>query len=129
MEIHYIPIKHTLVADAYMSTASAGIDDNDMAVSAIEKVNQPRVSAIDLVLDTSLVANPTGNVSTSKELDNECAMFKTDAIRADVASISCAYDPILFYDLLDNKIALSKFSAAVDSTTAKQQDTDCDMDI
>ena len=91
--------------------------------------NPREVSSIDLVLDTSLVANPTGNVSTSKELDNECAMFKTDAIRADVASISCAYDPILFYDLLDNKIALSKFSAAVDSTTAKQQDTDCDMDI
>ena len=61
-----------------------------MELSAIEKVNQPGVSAIDLVLDTSLVATPIGNVRTSKELDNECAMFKTDAIRAEVASISCA---------------------------------------
>ena len=41
MAIPYIPIQHTLVADADISAASAGIDDNDMAVSAIEKVNQP----------------------------------------------------------------------------------------
>ena len=146
--ITYIPVQQTLVEDADMSAASAGIDDNDMAVSTIEKVNQPRVtwrddiiprgkkrkkndklqqivnteanaefefsvaetelenlsssmefdmpyhpmiwdsdyieppelphpegwekprevSAIDLVLDTYLVANPTGNVSTSKDV-------------------------------------------------------------
>ena len=100
-----------------------------MAVSAIEKVNQPRVSEIDLVLDTSLVANPTGNVCTSKELDNECAMFKTDAIRVEVASIICAYDPLLFCDLLDDNIVLSKLSAAVGSTTVKQQDPECVVDI
>ena len=104
-----IPVQHTLVADADMSADISGIDNNDMAVSAIEKVNQPRVSAIDLVLDISLVENPTGNVLTSKELDNECAMFKTYAIRAEVASISCAYDPVLFCDLLDDNIDLSKF--------------------
>ena len=77
MEIHSIPVQHTLVADAYMSTASDGIDNNDMAVSAIEKVNQPRVSAIDLFLDTSLVANPIGNVRTSKELDNTKSIADT----------------------------------------------------
>ena len=38
-----------------MYAASAWIDDNDMAVYAIGKVNQPRVSAIDLVLDISLL--------------------------------------------------------------------------
>ena len=42
--IPYIPVQHTLVADADMSAASAEIDDNDMVVSAIEKVNQPRVA-------------------------------------------------------------------------------------
>ena len=44
VEIPSIPIQHTLVADADMSAASAGIDDNYMAVSSTEKVNQPRVT-------------------------------------------------------------------------------------
>ena len=35
MEIPPILVQHTLVADTDMSTASAGIDDNDLAVSAI----------------------------------------------------------------------------------------------
>ena len=39
MEIPSIPVQHTLVVDADMSASSAGIDVNDMAVSAIEKVN------------------------------------------------------------------------------------------
>ena len=91
--------------------------------------NPREVSAIDLVLENSSVANPTGNVSISKELDNECAMLNTDAIRAEVASISCAYDLVLFCDLLDDDIALSKLLEAVGSTTANQQDTDCVMDI
>ena len=76
-----------------------------------------------------MVANSTGNVSISKELDNECAILKTDAIRAEVASISCAYDPVLFCDLLDGNIAISKFSAVVGSTSVKQQDPLCVMDI
>ena len=47
MAIHSIPVQHTLVSDVVMSADNAGIDDNDMAVSVNEKVNQPRVSAID----------------------------------------------------------------------------------
>ena len=54
---------------------------------------------------------------------------QTDAIRADVASISCTYDPVLFCDLLDNNIAFYKFLAAVGSTTVKQQNSDFVMDI
>ena len=50
MEIPYIPAQHTLVADADMPAASAGIDDNDMAVSTIEKVNQPRVTFRDEII-------------------------------------------------------------------------------
>ena len=91
--------------------------------------NPGEVSAIYLVLDTSFVANPTGNVSTSKELDNEFEMLKTDAIREKVASISCAYDPVLFCDLLDDNIALSKLLAEVGRTTVKQQDPEFVMDI
>ena len=76
-----------------------------------------------------MVANPTGNVCTSQNVENECAMFKTDAIRAEVASIICAYDIVLFCDLLDDNIALSKFSAAVGSKTANKQDPECVVDI
>ena len=52
-----------------------------------------------------------------------------DAITAEVGSISCAYDPVLFCDLFDDNIALSKLSAAFGSTTVKQQDPHCEMDI
>ena len=44
MTIPYIPVQHTLVADADMSADSARIDDSYIAVSAIEKVNQPMVT-------------------------------------------------------------------------------------
>ena len=50
MEINSIPVQHTLVADADMSAASAGIDDNDMSVSSTEKVNQPRVTWRDEII-------------------------------------------------------------------------------
>ena len=50
MEIPSIPVQHTLVVDADMSAASAGIDDNDMAVSSTEKVNQPRVTWWDEII-------------------------------------------------------------------------------
>ena len=76
-----------------------------------------------------MVENPKGAVSTSKELDNECEMFKTDDFRTEAASISCAYDPVLFCDLLDDNSALSKLSAAFGSTTVKQKDTDCVVNI
>ena len=38
MALPSIPVHHTLVANVDMSAASAGIDNNDMPVSAIEKV-------------------------------------------------------------------------------------------
>ena len=50
MGIPSIPFQHTLVADVDMSAASAGIDDNDMALSVIEKVNQPRVTYQDEII-------------------------------------------------------------------------------
>ena len=36
------------------------------------------------------------------------------------------FDPELFCDLLDDEIALSKFSGAVGSTTANLQNPDCE---
>ena len=50
MEIPSIPFQHTLVADADMSAASAGIDNNDISASDIEKVNEPRVTCQDEII-------------------------------------------------------------------------------
>ena len=50
MEIPSNPVQHTLLKEADISAASAGIDVNDMAVSAIEKFNQPRVTWRDEII-------------------------------------------------------------------------------
>ena len=42
-----------------------------------------------------------------------------------MASTRCCYDPEVFCDLLDDNMALSKFSAAVGSTTSVPEDPDC----
>ena len=52
-----------------------------------------------------------------------------DAIRAKVASVSCAYDPVLCSDLLDDNIALSKFATTIGSTMATSQDPDSVIDF
>ena len=82
------------------------------------------ISAVDSVIETSAVTVETKDCRTSEELETDCELFKMDAIQAEVASMSCAYDPVLFCDLLDEQIALSKFSAAAGSTTARHQDPD-----
>ena len=43
---------------------------------------------------------------------------KADPIRAEVAFTSCCYDSEVFYNFLDDNMALSKFSTSVGSTTS-----------
>ena len=51
--------------------------------------------------------------------------FKFDPIRAQVADVSCVLDPEVICDMLDERIAISKLSAAVGSTTTSNpQDPD-----
>ena len=87
------------------------------------------ISAIDSVIETSVLVEGSGAPKTSEEHDDDCELFRMDAIRAEVASVSCTYDPVLFCDLLDDNIALSKFATAVGSTTAKYQDPDSVIDF
>ena len=61
-------------------------------------------------------------------MSNECEAIKQDAIRSEVAYASCAYDPVLFCDILDDKVALPKFSTAVGSTTDSLKYPDSVMD-
>ena len=42
-----------------------------------------------------------------------------------MTSISCWYDPEVICDLLDDNMAVSKFSAALGSTTSVPEDPDC----
>ena len=71
------------------------------------------ISGIYSILNTSIVAYRSKNARTELELRNECEAFKQYAIRYDVASVSCAYYPVLFCDILDDNISLAKFSNAV----------------
>ena len=41
-----------------------------------------------------------GVPNTIAEFDNVCELFRMDAMRTEIASVSCTYDPILFCDLL-----------------------------
>ena len=86
------------------------------------------ISAINSVIETSVFTDGPDVPHISAEFDNDCKVFRMDIMRTEAASVSCVYDPALFCDLLDDNIALSKFSTAVGSTTAKFQDPDSVID-
>ena len=71
----------------------------------------------------------SGVPETSKEFDDDCELFRIDAIRAEVGSASWAYYPVLLCDLLGDNIALPKITTAVGSTAAKSQDPDSIIDF
>ena len=50
--------------------------------------------------------------------------LEEDAMRVQVASVSGAYDPEIFCEMINEQVATSKFSAAVGSTMANPQDRD-----
>ena len=55
--------------------------------------------------------------------------FKSGQILAQVANVNGVLDPEVLCDMLDERIALSKFSAAVGrNTTANPQDPDCNTE-
>ena len=114
-----ISTENTLVADAYLSTEIADFVWN----------KRWDISAIDSILNTSMIAYQANNTRTELEFSNECEAFKQYAIRFEVSSVSCTYDPVLFCNLLDDKIALSKFSTDFGSTTDSPKYPDSVMDL
>ena len=119
MIIPTISTNNTLLADTYMSTAISNFVWNKTG----------DISAIYSIPNNSMVAYRANNAIAELELSDECEAFKQDAIRYEVASVSCAYEPVLFCDLLDNNIDLSKFSTAVGSTTARLEHPESVMDL
>ena len=103
--------------------------DLSAAVSDFGRNNTGEISAIYSILNTSMVAYRAKDNQAELELGDECKALKQDAIRSAVASVSCAYDPVLFCDILDDNIALLKFSTAAGSTTASPKDPDSVMEI
>ena len=98
-----IAIENTLIGDADLSTEIADFGWNKTG----------KISVIDSILDTSMVAYHANDARTELELSNECEAFKQNSIRYELASGSCAYDSVFFCDILDDNITLSKFSTDV----------------
>ena len=94
-----IATENTLVADADLSAA----------ISDFGWINTAEILAIDSILHTSMVVYWSNNAQTDFELSYECEAFKQDAIISEVASVSCAYDPVLFCNFFNDIIALSIF--------------------
>ena len=59
--------------------------------------------------------------------DEVNVLLEEDAMRVQVASVSGAYDPEIFCEIINEQVATSKFSAAVGSTMEKPQDPDCEI--
>ena len=91
-----ISTDNTIVEDADLSTAVADFGWNKTG----------DISAIDSIFNTSIVAYRENDSQTELEFSNECEAFKQDTIISEVIYVSCAYDPVLFCDLLDDKISL-----------------------
>ena len=66
------------------------------------------ISSTRLVIETTVVAYGISDYRTHNDFRDECEMFKMDYIMAEVASVSCTYDYVLFCDLLNDYIALLK---------------------
>ena len=108
MIIPTISTNNTLLADTYMSTAISNFVWNKTG----------DISAIYSIPNNSMVAYRANNAIAELELSDECEAFKQDAIISELASVSCAYNPVLFCDILDDNIALPKVSTAFGSRKA-----------
>ena len=59
------------------------------------------MSAVHLVIEISVFVDESGVPKISSEfIGNDCELFRMNAMRAEVASVSRAYDSVLFFDLL-----------------------------
>ena len=78
----------------------------------------------DAILSTSAVGSCVEDTRSEKEVDEVNIFLEADEMRVQVASVSGTYDPEIFCKIIDEQVANSKFSAAVESTMANPQDPD-----
>ena len=89
-----------------ISTENTHVKDEDLlaAVADFGWNITGGVSAIDSILNPSIVAYQENHAQTELELSDNCESLKQDAIRSEVSSGSCEYYPVLFCDILDDKV-------------------------
>ena len=115
-----IPVRpmHTLVEEADLSAVGTSYDRQ-----------HETENTIDAIISLSHIATISDNDRLDKELTKERIKFKSDPILAQVEDVSCVLDPEVLCDLFDEKIALSKFSSEVVSTTISNlQKPDCNTE-
>ena len=78
----------------------------------------------DAILSTSAVGSCVEDTRSGKEVDDVNIFLEEDVMRVQVASVSGAYDPEIFCEMINEQVATSKFSVAVGSTMANPQDPD-----
>ena len=81
--------------------------------------------AIDAVIALSHIETCSDSVRPDRQISEERIRFKADPICAQVADLSCVLNPEVLCDILDEQLALSKFSAAIGSTVANPKYPDC----
>ena len=64
---------------------------------------------MDFIMVGSVIESLADNQVPWQATMNKRPAFKSDPIRAEVASTSCCYNPLVFCDLLADHIALSNF--------------------
>ena len=128
--------KRKLINDLDCSAVRDG-NDNDMEMISIDNacrsIGTRLVTSRDEMYDDSLEEYKDAIISTSavgscvedtrsgKEVDEVNIFLEEDAMRVQFASISGAYDPEIFCEIINEQVATLNFSAAVGSTMANPQ--------
>ena len=100
----------------------------EVELAAVEAKGGEKVEldgAIDAVIALSHIETCSDSVRPDRQISEERIRFKADPICAQVADLSCVLNPEVLCDILDEKLALSKFSAAIGSTVANPKYPDC----
>ena len=113
--VYPMPTKdHELIAE--VDVDAVVIDETQSHLT--KEVND----AIDAVIASSAVASCMPNPQDDM-MSEDVLNFKADPIRAQVADVSCTYDPEIFDELVSKRAAQTKFGEAIGST-ANPQDSD-----
>ena len=131
--------KRTLIDDLDCSAVRAG-NDNEMEMTSIDNACRPigtRAVTMrdetsgyaleeykDNILSISAVGSCVQDTRSGKEVDEVNIFLEGDVMRVQVASVSGAYEPEIFCEMINEQFATSKLSAAVGSTMANTQDPD-----
>ena len=79
---------------------------------------------MEAIISTSEVGQCVEDTRYEEKVDEVNIFLEEDAMRVQVDSVSGAYGPEIFCEMINEKVSTSKFLAAVGSTMANPQDPD-----